>query len=541
MSTPPVRFSGWPVPGRPVWPSGSAPGAGPAYQAPEQGSGSGTDYGAQSPTLSSYGTDEQASGSLRAVQHRSGSLLPPTGAPAGKIVEKPHPLTPLVRAWVLVLAAAWTLGREILNGGDGFRLPPLTWVTGIGAAVVIGLIALAYLDWRATSFIVDHEELRIETGVFTKTSQGIRFDRIQSVDITEPFAARLLGLAEISIDVGSEGGHKLRYLSRSRAAAVRDYLLARAHGVRPAEVTSHVRTGVLDDRGAADEVLVQVPPQRLMLGAVLSHEFLLLTIPAVILTVVLFSLDRVGWDAVRENPWLLIGVLLPGLGALWSFVVRRVIGQWNYAFMRSGHGLKITRGLTSLTSQSVPRHRIQSLRIAQPLWWRPLGMYRIDMAVLGNSGLTSDEDQSGRNSILLPIGTRADLELVLATIWPGLRLDAVDVRPAPERARWLQPFSHRWVGWGWDESVIVTRAGWLTRVQMVVPHTRVQSLAMDQGPLRRRLGLASVSFHTTQMLATCTAKNLDAAVARDLLLAETSRARTARLAGLLNGSPARPN
>ena len=450
-------------------------------------------------------------------------------------MEKPHPLTPLVRAWVLVLAAVWTIGRELLNGGDGFRLPPLTWVTAVGAAVVLGLLVMAYLDWRATSFIVDHDELRIETGVFTKTSQRIRFDRIQSVDITEPFAARLLGLAEISIDVGAEGGHKLRYLSRSRAAAVRDYLLARAHGVRPAELTEHVRTGVLDDLGAADEVLVRVPPQRLLLGAVLSHEFLLLTIPSVVLVGVLMALDGRSWEAVRDNPWLLIGVLLPGLGALWSFVVRRVIGQWNYAFTRSGHGLKITRGLTSLTSQSVPRHRIQSLRIAQPLWWRPLGMYRVDMAVLGNHGLTTDEHQSGSNSILLPIGTRADLELVLATIWPGLRLDRIDVRPSPERARWLQPFSHRWVGWGFDESVLVTRAGWLTRVQMVVPHARLQSLAADQGPLRRRLGLASVSFHTTQMLATSAAKNLDAGLARDLLLAETARARTARLAGLLNG------
>ena len=460
---------------------------------------------------------------------------PSVGAPPGKLVEKPHPLTPLVRAWVLLLAAAWAFGRELLNSHDGFRLPPLTWVTAGGAVLIVAIVGFGYLDWRATSFVVDHDELRIETGIFTKTSQRIRFDRIQSVDIIEPFAARLLGLAEISIDVGAEGGHKLRYLSRTRAAAVRDYLLTRAHGVRRAELTRHVHTGVLNDRGVADEVLVTVPPERLVLGALLSHEVLLVTVPVVVAIGMLFALDGRGRDAVVENPWLLLGVLLPGLGGLWSFIVRRVVGQWNYAFLRSGPGLKITRGLTSLTSQSVPRHRIQSLRIAQPLWWRRLGLYRVDMAVLGNHGLAHDEDQSGTTSLLLPVGTRAEVELVLATIWPGLRLDAIDVRPSPPRARWLQPISHGWVGWGADESVLLTRAGWLTRVQMVVPHARVQSLALAQGPLRRRLGLATVGVHTTQVLATCAARNLDAAVARDLLLAETVRARTARLGGLLNG------
>ncbi len=504
MSVPPSRFSG-------------SPGVGPASLWPGP-----TDIRVRSDTTNSV---------------RSDALSTAPGGPGEKLVEKPHPLTPLVRAWVLVVAVAWAFGRELLNNGDGFRLPPLTWVTLAGAVVLAVLVGFAYLDWRATSFIVDHGELRIETGVFTKTSQRIRFDRIQSVDITEPFAARLLGLAEISIDVGAEGGHKLRYLSRTRAAAVRDYLLSRAHGVRPVELARHVQTDVLTDHGEADEVLVTVPPQRLMLGAVLSHELLLLTLPLVLIGVAL-SLDGRARQAIAINPWLLLGVLLPALGGLWSFIVRRVIGQWNYAFLRSGHGLKITRGLTTLTSQSVPRHRIQSLRIAQPLWWRRLGLYRMDMAVLGNHGLAHDEDRAGTTSILLPVGTRAEVELVLSTIWPGLRLDDIDIRSSPDQARWLQPLSHSWVGWGYDESVLLTRAGWLTRVQMIVPHARVQSLAVEQGPIRRRLGLATVGFHTTQILATSAARNIDPEAARRLLFEETTRARTARLGTLLETPPA---
>jgi len=466
--------------------------------------------------------------------------LGPQTATTEKVIEKPHPLTPLVRAWVLVLAALWTIGREMLNNNEGFRLPPLTWVTASGAVIVVGLLVMAYLDWRATSFVVDHDELRIESGVFTKTSQRIRFDRIQSIDITEPFAARLVGLAEITIDVGAEGGHRLRYLSRARAAAVRDYLLARAHGVRPAEVATQVSTGILDDLGAGEEVLVRVPSSRLLLGAVLSHEFLLITVPLLIVLAMMFANDPLGLSGLRDNPWLLLGAILPVLGGMWTFVVHRVIGQWHYAFIRSGPGLKITRGLTSLTSQSVPRHRIQSLRIAQPLWWRPLKLFRIDMAVLGNNGLATDEDQSGANSILLPIGSRAEVDLILRTIWPGLDLETIDIQPSPARARWLQPISHGWVGWGADDSVIMTRFGWLTRVQMIVPHARVQSLALGQGPVLRRLGLATVTVHTTQMLATCAATNIAWDVARDLLFSEGRRARTARMSDLIGGQASGP-
>lgn len=456
-------------------------------------------------------------------------------APSAKLVEKPHPLTPLVRAWVLVLAAVWAIGRELLNGGDGLRLPPLTWVTAGGALLLVTLIGFAYVDWRATSFVVDRDELRLESGVFTRTSERIRFDRIQSVDITEPFGARVLGLAEISIDVGAEGGHRLRYLSRARAAAMRDYLLARAHGVQPAELTNRVSTSRLDDRGVDDEVLVQLSPQRLVLGALLSHEFLLATVPMLIAVTVLTVWDPGGANVVSENPWLVLGAALPALGGLWSFVAHRVIGQWHYAFVRSSHGLKITRGLTSLTSQSLPRHRIQSLRISQPVWWRRLGLYRVDMAVLGNNGLTTDEDQAGRNSILLPVGTGAEVDLVLRTIWPGLRLDAIVIHPSPAQARWVQPLSQRWVGWGVDELVLVTRSGWLTRNQQVVPHARLQSLAMQQGPLARRLGLATVNVHTTQALAVNAAGNLDAAAARELLREEAAKARSARMEGLIAG------
>lgn len=50
------------------------------------------------------------------------------------LAEQPHPLTPLVRAWVLVLAVAWTIGRDLLGRPEGLRLPPLTWAFPVVSA-----------------------------------------------------------------------------------------------------------------------------------------------------------------------------------------------------------------------------------------------------------------------------------------------------------------------------------------------------------------------------------------------------------------------
>ena len=95
-------------------------------------------------------------------------------------------------------------------------------------AALAGLVS-----WYFTRFVIDDDELRIETGALFKQSKKVPFERLQSVDIIQPFAARLFGLAELRLEAGAGGsGIKLRYLSQPKASRLRDYLLTRAHGTR---------------------------------------------------------------------------------------------------------------------------------------------------------------------------------------------------------------------------------------------------------------------------------------------------------------------
>ena len=127
-------------------------------------------------------------------------------APVVKKTERPHPLTPFIRGWVVLVAIVLGFGRQFVDNADersSLAELGLGWIL-LGLFVVVLLAAAAgYVSWRFTRFVIDDEELRVETGVLFKTSRKIAFERIQSVDIIQPLAARIFGLGELRIEAGA--------------------------------------------------------------------------------------------------------------------------------------------------------------------------------------------------------------------------------------------------------------------------------------------------------------------------------------------------
>ena len=419
-----------------------------------------------------------------------------------KVTERPHPLTPFIRGWVVLLALIIAVGRELLpTGGEPRPLPPLQFILGGLAVVVLAAAVAGYLSWRFTRFVIDAAELRVDTGALFRRSSRIAFDKVQSIDVVQPLAARLFGLAELQIDVGAQERPKLRYLQLSRAYALRDYLLTRARGQQGVDAGHTQPTSVLADLQAEDEVLVQVSPQTLLLAAVTAHEFWGIAISGVVL---------VGVGAAFGQFWAILASGIPILTALVGFVGRRVTGQYRYTLSRRPHGLRISRGLTSLTSQSLPPRRVQAVQLSQSPVWRRLGLYRIDIEVIGWGQATEDEDKTGVSTILLPAGTIDQVRVALRAIWPRVDFEAVGLDGPPGRARRLHPFAQPFLRWGHDEQVVVSRHGWLVRRWQVVPHARLQSVRIVQGPFSRRLALADLEFHTAGMQFGAHAVGLDA-------------------------------
>ena len=450
---------------------------------------------------------------------------PPAAAGASpKPTERPHPLTPFVRGWLVFVAIAIGWGREIVTsaGENQFEPRGLAWLLPILGVVVLLAAVTGFISWYFTRFVIDDEELRVETGAIFKKSTKIPFERLQSVDIIQPLAARMFGLAELRLDAGNSTT-KLRYLTRGKASRFRDYLLARAHGHQASihDLDQQSVASVFTDLGVTDQQLVQVSPQRLIISFLLSTEWL---IPAAMTIIILVVTSAFG-----VIPFAL-GALIPLVIGMLSLIWRRVIGMFNFTLAESSRGLRITRGLTNLTSQSVPINRIQGVKTSQPLLWRPMGWYRVDIDILGYAHGDGENNESTSTSVLLPVASPEEVELALGRVLPGFDLDGVELHTSPNRARWLRWFDFWTLRYGWDDRILITEQGWITHVRDVVPHAKTQSVSIEQGPLQRALGLADVHVHTPQGPVNAVAHQLDEHAARDLALSQLDRARAARTA-----------
>ena len=178
------------------------------------------------------------------------------GAAADGEWHRLHPLTPLARGWTVVAAVLVLLSQNAAMSAD----TGLT-VTGIvlGSAILIGL-AYGFMSWYFTRYRIEPDALRLDTGVLFRRSRRVRLDRLQAVDLVRPLLARLLGLAELSLEVagGSSSEAPLAYLSERQAQELRATLLARAAGVKP------------DAPEADEQVLVRVPLGALVGSILLS-------------------------------------------------------------------------------------------------------------------------------------------------------------------------------------------------------------------------------------------------------------------------------
>lgn len=86
---------------------------------------------------------------------------------------------------------------------------------------------------------------------------------------------------------------------------------------------------------------------------------------------------------------------------------------------------------------------------------------------------------------------------------------------------WLIPRQVRAIGYATAESDFMIRRGIMFRSLVVVPYGRIQYVDVDEGPIARRLGIASIRLHTASAHTDASLDGLpavDAAELRDLLV-----------------------
>ncbi|MEU8908758.1 PH domain-containing protein [Streptomyces mirabilis] len=411
-----------------------------------------------------------------------------------------HPVTPFRRAWAPVaVVAGWAVHDPNQAQEQLTRLT--TTALLIGLAVIVPAAALyGFLSWWFTHFAVTETELRIRTGLLFRRTAHIRLDRLQAVDVTQPLLARVAGVTKLKLDViGTDKKDELAYLGEDDARALRAELLARAAGFAPE--TAH------EVGEAPVRQLLHVPAgflavSLLLTGATWGSLAAALVVPPFL------------WFATH-SVWTVLATGVPLLGAAGASSVGRFVGEYDWTVGESPDGLRIDHGLLDRTHETVPPGRVQTVRIVEPLLWRRRGWARVELDVAGSS-----------NSVLVPVAPREAAESVIARVLPGVTVPSTLSRP-PRRAWWCVPLWWRGYGLAVTDTVFAARHGLLRRRLSLVPHAKVQSVRLTQGPWERFRGVADVHVDTGAN-QTVTARLRDAAEAAELLQAQADRSRTGR-------------
>lgn len=445
-----------------------------------------------------------------------------------------HPASPFVRGWVALAAVVVFFGRdiferalqgrELLEEGLNGRI---LWLLAGGAALLLVTVAGFVLSWYFTRYQLSEGYVRVNTGFLFKQQRQARLDRVQAIDIVQPLLARIFGLAELKFEVADAGESAVRlaYLPIGQAKQLRATILGRAAGV----VADGGETAPVPE--APEQVVLSVPHGRLVGSLLLSEQSFF---------VVLGAIASVVFSVLTESGAVIL-YLIPAILGLGAAYWKSFNKGFNFTAAISPDGIRLRYGLLDTQAQTVPPGRIQALKITQPPLWRILGWYRIQVNVAGYGGAPGNENAA--RTTLLPVGGLGEVMQTLALVLPdpgtpephrvftaalnGLDSDA-GFTTTPRRARLIAPLGWRRNAFLSTGTALLLRSGRWWRQVVLVPHQRTQSMALTQGPVARRFGVADLVLHTTAGPVVPRLIQADVGEAVALFDQQAARAREAR-------------
>jgi putative membrane protein len=404
-----------------------------------------------------------------------------------------HPMSPVAKGSKAMAAlAVVTLPRELSSGG----LERTQLLIDLGLALAI--VTAGVVSWVVTRWRVHAGELQLETGLLRRQSIRVPLTRVQAIDVVRPLVARFLGIAELRLVLAGTGTGKaqLSYLTDARALEVRRQLLALG------------TTPTADPPPIAP--LAAVPNQRLIASTLLGVPALLVALLTAAVVVLAFL-----------APAALIPLLTGSAAVLFASVTaiaRRINVEFSFSIGESQDGLCLYSGLLQTRAETIPLGRVQGVRLVEPWLWRPLGWVRLEVDVAQQREQeVGQENVQQLTTALLPVGSRAEAERLLGRVLPGAVSTPPDGSRPPTRAKGKAPLSYRYLATWLDADHLAARTGRLTASTVIVPRAKVQSVRWTQGPLQRRLRLATVHVDTAGRDWKATARDRDAADGEALL------------------------
>jgi putative membrane protein len=426
---------------------------------------------------------------------------------AGDGWQRLHPLSPIVRGGRFTIGIAILLVPVVLRGDNFSNAVPQLVVVAV-------LVAGGFVSWLVTRWRIEGDDLHLETGLLRRQSVRFPLSQVQAIDIVRPGLARMFRVAELRLRMGgaSSATARLAYLPEREVEPLRDRLLALARG-------AHAELAPTTDEQPApveEKLLAQVDTRQLVVSILISDAGVFAEL--VFITLVIIAI---------VSPHAAAGIVTGGfvwiIGAF-TVVWRRFNQLYRQRVLEGPDGLHLRGGLIALTAETIRPGRVQAVRMVEPFLWRMVGWCRVEVDLAGRQrGKGEGESERGQLRMLLPVGSRKlGYELVDRLVPDRPR----ELSPAPRRVFWKSPLRYRKLAWGRTDTCVATTSGRLRKISCWVPLEKVQSLRRVEGPVQRRLRLASVHVDTAGRAVHATLRDRDAGEATQALdeLAELARA-----------------
>jgi putative membrane protein len=427
------------------------------------------------------------------------------------------------------------------------------WIFIALMSVIASTIVTSLARYFSFTYRIEGNELITQQGILERKQRSIPLERIQEIRVEQGVLHRVFDVVDAKIETGGGEGAEasLSVLSRAEVERLRRTVFERAAKIR------------MDAGAAPVEEGVAAAPERVVIRRLGLKDLFLIglttnyIISALALAGALWnfaddfiqdSFYRRAWETLfRESSRFFMRDAAPAIAlavavalaviliGLIVSIIAAIIRFYGFTLSLSGEDLHRRYGLLTRRSSSLPRRRIQVLKIEEKLFRRMFGLATLRADTSG-SQRDNEDDDSGRD-VLLPITRRGAIDPLLTTFFPDfdsgptegaewLRVSRLAIRRGAIEgaivcalvsailfivywriaALWplaLAPLvyfisvaNYRNLGYALSERYFCARRGWAGRSTHIVPIDKIQAVEVRQSPIDRRLGLATLSIDT---------------------------------------------
>lgn len=415
-------------------------------------------------------------------------------------------------------------------------------------ALAVGLVsfligtAFSYVSWRRLTYTIGETDIRVESGLLSRSARSVPFERIQDVSLEAKLLPRLFGLVAVKFETGAGGGEDMsvQYLTNGEGERLRQLVRERRDEEQAAPIANADPEAPVAAPASEGEVLFAMGPGRLLRFGLFEFS---LAVFAVLFGALQYFDNVVDiWNVDLWYRWLkeqgntvatlgpyvqaagaIAGVIVLVVVGMMSGIVRTFLRDWGFTLTRSPRGFRRQRGLLTRTDVVMPVHRVQGLVIGTGLIRYRFGWHALSFVSLA-------QDDAGGSHVVAPFAKMDEIAPIVAaagfrlpgetTRWqraskrhrtdktvldalifglaaipvaifapPGLALIPLGLAVVAVAAN-LYAWEFRRFALG--EAQIFSTSGLLSPTSQIAIRLKLHSVEIAQGPLARRRGYATV-------------------------------------------------